>query len=107
MKTDILRLLVCFITHANRLAAAVSYEHLELAAFLIANGANVNLRDSDGNTALHFCETAASAKLLIDHGADITLANESDETVADIAFEEGLEDLLDYLVSLGAPRKEE
>ena len=46
--------------------------------FLLKNGANVNIQDNDGWTALHFAATALNnseiyTKLLLDHNADVSL----------------------------------
>lgn len=86
------------------MAAAASYDHVELVEYLLQHGANVNLRDNDGNTALHFCETARAAKLLVDAGADLTLANSEDATAADVALEEGFEDVLAFLINCASSK---
>lgn len=99
MNMAIFRMLFCVASHLSRLAAAVSYDHLELAEYLIKRGASVSLTDREGNTALHFCETSRMAKLLVDNGADLRASNENDETPADVAMEEGFEDVLTFLVS--------
>ena len=63
----------------------------------------MNLKDNDGNTALHYCETIPLAQLLVQHGADVCAANYEGLTPADVALEEGYEEVVQYFVSLGAP----
>ncbi len=87
-----------------RLAAAVSYGHLELAKYLLSKGANVNLTDLDGNTALHFCESVAQAKLLVESGANVFAVNNLGHTAAQVALEDEFEDVIEYLVSCGCPQ---
>lgn len=78
---------------------------MELAEYLIQHGASVSLTDREGNTALHFCETARMAKLLVDNGADLRATNENNETPADVAMDEGFEDVLSFLVSCASEGK--
>eukprot|EP00047_Mylnosiga_fluctuans_P008019 m.5739 g.5739 ORF g.5739 m.5739 type:complete len:141 (+) comp2030_c0_seq1:92-514(+) len=85
------------------LAAAISYNHGELAELLIARGADVNLRDQDGNTAMHFCEHVETAQLLLKHGADIRAVNHEGQGVAQGAFDEELTEVVLFLVNQGAP----
>ncbi|MCY4541947.1 MAG: ankyrin repeat domain-containing protein [Rhodobacteraceae bacterium] len=67
---------------ALHLAASTS-KHVEVVGLLIEKGADLNARDSNGMTALHFCGANATAgadiaKLLIDSGADLTSRTKRD-----------------------------
>ena len=53
-----------------------------------ANAVDVNARDGDGDTALHHCDDAESAKLLIEGGADRTLTNDDGQTALEVVEEE-------------------
>ncbi|CAG8495163.1 24245_t:CDS:2 [Dentiscutata erythropus] len=70
------------------LAAAVSYNHIELVEFLLSQGADINFPDHDGDTALHLVETVEMAQKLLDLGADPFLTNSYGKTPALVAFEE-------------------
>ena len=77
---------------------------------------DVNARDGDGDTPIHHCDDADSAKLLIEGGANHQLTNEEGKTplqVKEEELEEGdddddededrqkLKELVEYLKSLG------
>ncbi len=85
----------------DRLAAAVSYGHLDIAGYLLEKGADVHQRDSDGNTALHFCEDVESAQLLLSHGADPQARNEDGEGAIDSAIDDEIGDLVMLYLGLG------
>ena len=53
---------------------------LKLAKLLIEKGANVNVRDTQGDTPLHKSDNTKLAKLLIENGADIKLRNNKGNT---------------------------
>ncbi|EAX98798.1 ankyrin repeat protein, putative [Trichomonas vaginalis G3] len=56
--------------------------------FLISNGANVNQRNSFGNTPLHVAalfSNKENAEILISHGAEINSLNKNGQTPLDIA----------------------
>jgi len=55
---------------------ATFYNNIELLAWLINNGANIDHQDKNGYCALHFAgqeKSFESAKLLLDNGASINL----------------------------------
>ena len=72
---------------------ALSGHKWDIAEFLINEGIDVNLKDSGGNTALHYlCDTnditqaITTAKLLLVHGADINIQNQKGSTVLILAI---------------------
>jgi len=84
--------------------AAASYGHDDLIEYLISNGANVNLRDADGDTPLLVCENKTTFELLERNGADINLKNNEDAGLAEKAVgfaEEGNEDMVTFLFNRG------
>jgi ankyrin repeat protein len=52
------------------LHAAASYAHMDMLRWLVEQGADVNVADSDGDTPLHHCEKQEVAAYLISAGAD-------------------------------------
>lgn len=69
--------------------AAASYGHLELLRYLLENGGNVNIQDSDGDTPLHHTESLETAKILIqEYKADYRLKNKDGLNVKEYFIEE-------------------
>ena len=63
---------------------AVNRGNVEAVRQHIAAGTDLNAKDDEGNTPLHFVETKECVELLIAKGADINAKNERDETPLDI-----------------------
>lgn len=78
--------------------AAVGYCRVEVIEWLLGlnkegstNIIDVNARDNDGDTPLHHCDDAISAKLLIKAGANPKLTNDEGKIPLEVKEEE-LED---------------
>ena len=84
--------------------ASASYGHVALLEYLLTNGADVNLRDLDGDTPLLICEDQASFEMLERHGADINATNNEGGGLAEKAVglaEEGNEAMVTFLFNRG------
>ena len=63
------------------LHAACGYCRVDVIRWLLeANKVDVNCRDSEGDTPLHHCDDATSARMLIEAGADFQLKNDDGKT---------------------------
>jgi len=65
----------------STLHAVVGYGHTQLLHRLLAAGADVTLRDSEGDTPLHVCEHTECALVLLEAGADVQAKNDAGQTV--------------------------
>ena len=81
--------------------AASSYGHVNLLKYLITCGADVNLRDFDGDTPLHVCETREVAQILIDSGADTRALNGAGQSIFETALQEENHDMVEFLAEKG------
>ena len=86
-------------------------QHVTLVKFLLQQGANVLLKDKDGNTALHFACTSgalwnsASCDLLsclTENGADINALRNDNCTPLMVASSHGAVDQVTFLIKYGA-----
>ena len=104
------------------LHAACGYCRVDVIEWLLGlnrkepNAVDVNARDGDGDTPLHHCDDAVSAKMLVEGGADHKLENDEgktplqvkeeelhegdDEDESDDEDREKLKELIDYLKGL-------
>ena len=77
-------------------------EHEDVARLLISSGANTNLRESFGTTALHYAVDAGSltiVELLIRHGAKTTVADDDGFTALHHSAEGGHENITKILLA--------
>lgn len=88
------------------LSAAISYEHLHVAEYLISKGADVNLCGESLETPLFYAETLACVDFLIKNGANINVVNDEGDTLLDNALMNEITELYDYYKSLNIPYKE-
>ena len=92
------------------LMSASSFQQVELVNFLLEQGANVLLKDKDGNTALHFaCGIWNSASCacdvlncLTENGADINAIRNDNCTPLMLASSGGYVDQITFLIKHGA-----
>jgi ankyrin repeat protein len=75
------------------LHAACGYGRVEVIQWLLGLNKNdvvidVNAKDCDGDTPLHHCDDAISARLLIEGGADHTIKNDDGKTALEVKEEE-------------------
>jgi hypothetical protein len=112
------------------LHAACGYCRVEVIQWLLGLNEDstiidINARDGDGDTPLHHCDDAVSAKLLIEAGADHQMRNDEGHTPLEVKEEEleeeddddsesdsddedrvKLKELVAYLKSLGGGESE-
>lgn len=88
--------------HASEMLEAVTSGNIAAAEKLAQNGTGINVRDSDGRTALAKAPDAAMARWLVAHGADVNAAREDGQTVLMEQAAAGNADIVRVLVSAGA-----
>ncbi|KAJ1658332.1 hypothetical protein IWQ61_002408 [Dispira simplex] len=82
------------------LHAAISYNHYDLADYLLKHGADPNIMDTDRDTPLFVCETVECARLLVDHGGQVSHRNDEQQTAYEVAAEEEHWEVANYLRQL-------
>jgi Ankyrin repeats (many copies) len=75
------------------LQAAASYSQMNILDWLLAQQVPINATDGEGDSALHFAGSAASAKRLVEAGINVQHRNQEGKT----ALETKLADLQDYM----------
>ena len=73
-----------------------------IVEYLLEKGADINSKAEDGCTALHYAHTLKIAKTLVEHGADIESVNDYGETPLIYHSQEGILNIVKYLLSAGA-----
>jgi ankyrin repeat protein len=86
------------------LHAACSYRNSEIATWLLSQGARVDLKDSDGETALMVCEDPVCADLLLAAGADIFHISSEGKTAYHVAIWEHRDEMVQWLKDQYAQR---
>jgi ankyrin repeat protein len=87
----------------SALINAVRHSNLDRVRSLLNNGEDVNARDADGNTALHYVKDPDCARLLLERQADPKLANLGGNTPLHLAsWTANDPEIIDVLVSFGA-----
>ncbi len=84
------------------LSFATSHPYSELMEFLIKNGADINLQDEDGNTALMYAMQAnrlTNAQFLIHNGAKVNLQNKDGKMAFDFVCENSSLKLMELLIN--------
>jgi ankyrin repeat protein len=87
------------------LALAARRESLPMVKALLDAGANINLRNPYGSTALHHAVNYAGpelVELLLDHGAELNAANDEGLTPLDLAVERKWDYMIQLLRDRGA-----
>lgn len=70
---------------------------MHIVQYLLQQHADITIRDNDGDTALHYCEDADVARVLIEHGADPLITNEEGELPIQVAHADGRQEMVAYL----------
>lgn len=79
--------------------------NVEVMKFLIEKGADVNLSDKDGWTAIMGAVVQGhleSVKLLLSHGAEVNAKNDNNQTALMMASEKSKQEIRDTLLEYGA-----
>lgn len=76
-------------------ASYSSYQIVEL--FLKSGVANINLKDNDGWTALHYCINSNDVKILLEYDINPSLNNVTVPTLLDTNSEENLAGMVYYI----------
>ncbi|KAI7823900.1 ankyrin repeat-containing domain protein [Kickxella alabastrina] len=90
--------------------AASSWKHLDLLKYLIDNGGDVNITDSDGDTPLHICEDKECALLLLEHCADPSVENDEGMTPVHTTLENEVVEVTEVIckhLDIAVPKLEE
>jgi hypothetical protein len=85
-------------------AARRSYRNAAVAAWLLQQGARVDLVDAEGDSALMACEDPACADLLLAAGADLLHANSAGHTALHVAVWECRDEMEAWLRAQYAQR---
>jgi hypothetical protein len=84
--------------------AAVSYGQHQLLVYLLSKGADVHLKDADGDTPLLVCDDPECFEELVKHGADLSATNSEGNGLVDRVlefFEEENDAMISHLKAKG------
>ena len=89
--------------HDTPLHVAVKEGHDDMAEYLLCHGADIDFKNTDGNTPLYFAmQFPKIMKLLIRHGANVNGRNNEGFTPLHIAVSKGKEDAVKVLLKNGS-----
>ncbi|WP_176488965.1 ankyrin repeat domain-containing protein [Rhizorhabdus dicambivorans] len=97
-----------YTTGETALIITIKRRDLTWSNFMLSRGANPNVKDGKGNTALHFTALLGfpeGAELLLSRGAQVNLGNSSGETPLIIAVQQRNVPLVRILLANGADAK--
>jgi len=98
-----------YTTGETALIITIKRRDLSWSSFMLSRGANPNVKDSKGNTALHFTALLGfpeGAELLLARGAQVNLGNNSGETPLIIAVQQRNLPIVRLLLASGADPKQ-
>ena len=84
-------------------------ESCDLIRELVARGADVNIQDNNGNTALIWASLhghTAALKILIGAGADVNIHNKDGLSALDVAYQYGHEETVNILIAAGVEERD-
>ncbi|WP_371219670.1 ankyrin repeat domain-containing protein [Orientia tsutsugamushi] len=101
-----LHLALTRLVSSQSVSSLLSTESLKIAQALLTHGANVNLQDKDGNTALHYAANdfhhLEVTEILLNHGANVNAQNNVGDTALHRAARNGLLSTVVCLLESGA-----
>jgi uncharacterized protein len=86
-------------TNRSPLMTAAAVGKASIVLYLLESGADVNLKDREGNTALSFAKTGDIAKLLLDKGAQADVVGRYNRTPLNEAILDGKADVVEAILS--------
>ncbi|MCZ4341802.1 ankyrin repeat domain-containing protein [Sphingomonadaceae bacterium G21617-S1] len=98
-----------YTTGETALIITIKRRDLSWSNFMLSRGANPNVKDGKGNTALHFTALLGfpeGAELLLGRGAQVNLGNSSGETPLIIAVQQRNLQMVRLLLANGADPKQ-
>ena len=84
------------------LISAVENEQIAIVEYLLANGADVNVKVDNNYSAISYPNNLAIVKILVESGADVNFRNSYNSTPLIFATSRGDLDIVKYLVDNGA-----
>ena len=94
-------------SNEGALHLAAAHELKEIAELLISNGIDINAKDKNGKTPLHYAakKSLEMVKFLISHGADINATTYLNKTALYFAQYYDKNDIVEFLISHSAKEK--
>lgn len=82
--------------------------HLSMVKLLLENGANVNIQDESGNTALHYASANGKkdiVKHLLENQADASIVNAKEQKAIDYSNIKGFNEITELLLKFSPDNK--